>query len=89
MAHGEVSLSPQTPRGGSMPVVGLGGHTSPEGEAGREAVGHRETEKVSGKHQGKRKGASALHCKEPVPSPGRNKGLLPTQSEEGWFFSAR
>lgn len=46
----------------------------------------RLAEKIHRECQAKMKGARAPHCKEPVPSPGRHKGLMHVQSKAGCFF---
>lgn len=46
----------------------------------------RLAEKIHRECQAKMKGARAPHCKEPIPSPGRHKGLMHVQSKAGCFF---
>lgn len=92
-------LAQQTPRGSPVPAVSVSGRKySHSGGAEGDTLGRRLqgtgrqcqllvcTEVVYRKGQTKRKVASALHCNKPIPSPGRNKGLLPMQSKAGCFF---
>lgn len=99
--QGEVSfprLAQQTPWGSPVPAVRVSGrkHGRSGGAEGgtlsRRLQGTGRqcqlvvcTEVVYRKGQTKRKAASALHCKKPIPSPGRNQGLLPMQSKAGCF----